>query len=122
MTPAFETDALRYVTAEQVETPVGRLGDAVVVSPTGDKLGRLDGVVVDPAGRRVPFLVVAVRKRLRTHRYLLPLAPSRIDEHRVLHVDVQSDELDQLPEVPPARIPSFTDDDLIAALFSPRPS
>ena len=118
----METDALRYITADQVETPVGRLGDTVVVGPTGDRLGRLDGIVVDPAGRRVPFLVVAVRKRLRTRHYLLPLAPSRIDEQHVLHVDVQTDEIDQLPEVPPARIPSFSDDDLITALFSPRPA
>lgn len=120
MTPNLANEALRYVTADHVDTPMGSLGDAVVVSPSGDKLGHLDGIVIDPAKRRAPFMVVAVRKLLRTHRYLLPLAPSRIDERHVLHVDVEPHQLNQLPEVPAARIPSFSDDDLITALFSPR--
>lgn len=122
MTGSFESDTLRYVDAERVDTPAGRLGDAVVVGPSGVKLGNLDGIVVDPEARRVPYLVVAVKKRLSTRRYLLPLAPSRIDSDHVLHVDVDKDDLDQLPEVSNAAIPSLSDEDVVNAVFGSRPS
>ena len=118
----IESDTLRYVDADHVDTPAGRLGDAVVVGPTGAKIGDLDGIVVDPGQRRAPYLVVAVRKRLRTRKYLLPLAPSRIDSDHVVHVELDTDELDQLPEISGARIPSLSDEDVVDAVFGSRPS
>ena len=123
MMPAPNNDALRYVDAQHVDTPAGRLSDATVVSPSGAKLGHLDGIVIDPLHRHASFLVVSVRKRLRTHRYLLPLEPSRIDSGaHELHVEVESADLNQFPEVPAARIPAFSDEDLVDVFFTPRPS
>jgi len=122
MTGAFASDTLRYVDADRVDTPAGRLGDAVVVGPSGTKIGDLDGIVVDPGERRASYLVVSVKKRLRTRRYLLPLAPSRIDSDHVVHVEVDSDDIDQLPEVSGERIPSLSDEDVVNAVFGSRPS
>jgi hypothetical protein len=123
MTPALENEALRYVDAQQVDTPAGRLSDADVVSPSGATLGHLDGIVIDPLKRHASFLVVSVRRRLRTHRYLLPLEPSRIDAGaHELHVDFEAADLNQFPEVPAARIPAFSDEDLVDVFFAPRPS
>jgi PRC-barrel domain len=123
MAPALENHALRYVDAQMVDTPAGRLTDATVVSPSGAKLGHLDGIVIDPLHRHASFLVVSVRKWMRTHRYLLPLEPSRIDSGaHELYVDVESSDLNQFPEVPAARIPAFSDEDLVDVFFAPLPS
>ncbi len=44
---------LRYLDASHVESPVGILGDMVLRGPTDEKIGTLDGVIIDPVKRRV---------------------------------------------------------------------
>jgi hypothetical protein len=119
----LDTGALRYLTAECVDTPIGRLTDVTVVSPTGDRLGDLDGIIIDPAERRAPYMVVSRRRLLKTHRYLLPLMPSRIVHHdSAVQLQVERRDLRSVPEIPSSGITSFSDDDLITAMFSTRPA
>jgi hypothetical protein len=111
--------SLRYVTADHVDTPTGSLAGTVVIGSGGERLGNLHGIVIDPLERRAPYLIVAARKHLRTHRYLVPLAPSRIESDRhALHVDIASADLPQCPEWPRSGMPEYSDDDLIAAFVS----
>jgi hypothetical protein len=110
---------LRYLKAERVNTPFGTLAGLALVSPTEEKLGNVGGVLIDPIEREVCYFVVESRRMLRTHRYLLPLNPVRIDAE-ALHVELESDDLHQLPEMQSDSFPSFSDEDLIAALFSAR--
>jgi len=110
---------LRYLDADHVETPAGRLNGAILVSPSQSALGKLDGVLVDPQYRQVRYYVVERKRRLFGSRhYLLPLTAARLDRDRhTLEVDVEADEIPQLLEVDPSDLPRFSDDDLLTALF-----
>ena len=51
----------------------------------------------------------------------MPLTPATIDaEHKTIHVDVQSNDLDELIDGPTRAFPPFSDNDLMVALFSKR--
>jgi hypothetical protein len=120
MTPEItDADALRYLAADCIETPAGRLADAEVVAPTGDTLGNLEGMLIDPAQHRARFFVVASRHLLRMHHYLLPFEGSRmVPEHKAVQVEVEPGEVRQMPEVPPSGFRPFSDDDLVTLMFS----
>ena len=110
---------LRYLNADHVDTPAGRLDGTVLVSPRQARLGKLEGVLVDPERRQVRYYVLERKRGLFSSRhYLLPLTATRLDrDHRTLEVDVEDDEILQLPEVDPDDLPRFSDDDLLTALF-----
>jgi hypothetical protein len=111
--------ALRYIAAECVDTPSGRLDGTVLVSPSEETVGTLDGMIIDPIERSVRYFVVRSRNWLKTHRHLVPAMPARLDsENKRLHVDIEADELPQLREVRSNSFERYSDDDLIAALFS----
>lgn len=113
--------ALRYIAAEQVDTPAGRLDGTVLVGPSDQAVGTLDGVVIDPAERRVRYFVVRSCGWLTTRCRLVPATPARFNSrHKTLHVDIEAEDLPQLPEVRPSTLARFSDDDLIAALFADR--
>jgi hypothetical protein len=112
--------ALRYIAAEHVDTPAGRLDGTVLVSPSDETVGRLDGMIIDPMERRVRYFVVRSRNWLKTRLHLVPAAPARLDsEHRTLHVDINAEDLPRLREIRSDAFQRYSDDDLIAALFSP---
>jgi hypothetical protein len=107
--------ALRFVDADRVDTPAGRLNDTVVVNPANATLGKLAGIVVDPVGRQVRGYVIESRKWLSSRTYLVPPVPVRLDSRRhALEVDLEETQLD---EVEPHTFPRFSDEDLLAALF-----
>jgi PRC-barrel domain len=110
---------LRYLDANHVDTPAGRLDGAVLVSPAKVRLGTLEGILVDPQHRQVRYYVVARKRGLFSSRhYLLPLTATRLDRDRhTLEVDVEADEIPQLAEVDPDDLPRFSDDDLLMAMF-----
>ena len=113
--------ALRFIEADRVDTPAGRLNGLTVISPTDAMLGKVDGVVVDPAQRQVCYYVVKTSGRFLTHRYLLPLLPARLEaEHHTLQVDLEPDELRTFPEAQPQNFPRFSDADVIEAMFGKR--
>src|SRR5262245_39067638 len=111
---------LRYIEASLIGSPAGKLDDALVVSPSKATLGKLEGVLVDPALRRVQFYVIESGRPTETHHhYLLPLMPARLDTNRrSLEVDFDTGDLDQLDDVEPDTLPRFSDEDLITAMFA----
>ena len=111
---------LRHLESAKVSSPVGNLDHITVLSPTGN-LGKLEGVIIDPTERHVRFYVVESRGRLKTHRYLVPDMPLRLDpDRKALHVDMDADDLSHLPELDDHEFPAFTDDDFVTALFARR--
>ena len=110
---------LRYIAAEHVDTPAGRLDGTILVSPSDESVGRLDGMIIDPIERHVRYFVVRSRNWLKTRLQLVPAAPARLDsEHKTLHVDINVEDLPQLREIRSDTFQRYSDDDLIAALFS----
>jgi hypothetical protein len=110
---------LRYLNAERVDTPFGSLAGLALVSPTDEEIGHIGGVLIDPGEREVCYFVVESRRLLKTYRYLLPLNPVRIDAG-ALRTELESVDLRQLREVQSDSFPLFSDEDLIAAMFSTR--
>ena len=113
-----QAGTLRYIAAEHVVTPEGPLDGTVLVGPSDETVGTLDGMIIDPIERHVRYFVVRSRNWLKTRLRLLPAAPARLDrEHRTLHVDIHAEDLPQLREIRSDAFQRYSDDDLIAALF-----
>lgn len=83
-------------------------------------IGRVAGVLIDPAERRLRFFVVASRGSSR--RYLLPTdQPARMDpERKLLQVDVDPEDLPQYQEFSRSTTADMSDDDMLTALFAKR--
>ena len=112
---------LRFVEADQLDTPAGILNDAVVISPTDRVLGKLDGAVINPAQRQVCYYVVRSSGWLKTQRYLVPAIPAQLEsERRALRVDIEPEDLTSLPETDPETFPPLSDTDVIDAMFAAR--
>jgi PRC-barrel domain protein len=109
---------LRYLDADQVDTPVGRLTAMTLISPSDETVGSLTGVILDVIERRVRYFVVESRRWWRTKRYLVPFTPTRIDSERHrLRVELEPRDLPQLPAFHSASFSRVSDDDLIGMLF-----
>ncbi len=109
---------LRYLKANRLRTAAGGLDRAPVVSPAHRTLGTLAGALVDPVGRQVCYWVIESGHWPMKHRYALPLSTTRVDPDRqALLVDADADDLQ---EVWAERFAPFSEEDLIAAIFSPR--
>lgn len=112
---------LRYIGAEDVEIPAGRLAGAMLVSPQAETVGSLDGIVIDPVGRHLRFFVVRPHASIAFRRHLVPATAARLDsEHKALHMEIEPGDLARFPEVRSDTFPPYSDEDLIAALFPPR--
>ena len=91
-----------------------------VLSRAGIKIGRFDGVIVDPAERRVRYLVVD-RGSLSHERCLIPLPSVCIDaEHHEMRLDIDDDDPSEWQHFDAANFPPFSDDDLLTAMFARR--
>jgi hypothetical protein len=110
---------LRYLDASRVETPEGTLDDLALRGPSNERIGRLDGVIVDPLERRVRYFVVDSGAWLKTRRYLLPVGVAQVEhEHKILRVETDSDTLRQCEAFQSDAYPRFSDHDLVTALMS----
>ena len=111
---------LRYLEAEHVRCPFGTLAGLEVRTADDEKLGELNGVLLDPSQRRLCFLVVQARGLMRKQQYLVPVtaAPHVEGKRMILRVEAQK------AEVAPARFDAstvrpFSDEDAVTAMFAP---
>jgi hypothetical protein len=121
-TSRCENPQLRYVSVTMVQSARARLAGKVLCSSSSHVLGRLDGIIVDPAARRVSYFVVQAGDFARDERYLLPfsLTPIRIETTTGnLRVDVEGDFLKTCERFQTSTFPQFSDADLLTALFPP---
>jgi hypothetical protein len=112
---------LCYVNAAQVGTPAGRLAYVTVCGRNGDRLGIVDGVLINPAERRICFLVVESERLDGTHRYLVSADDLiRMECDRgALRLEADADPSADC-DVDLNSIPAMTEDDVIAAMFARR--
>jgi hypothetical protein len=117
--PLAESRRLCYLSATHVEGPLPTFDRVEVRSRENRRIGRLDGIIIDPAERQVRYLVVDAATFFTHHRYVLPLASTQIDAERPsLRVDFNRDDLTDVDEFDAAAFPTFSDEDLITALFA----
>ena len=110
------TSQLRFLDNSRLESPLVEPLD--VCTQTGTKIGTFDGVVVDPVVRRVRYLVVD-RGRVFHKRCLIPMPAARVDAaHHELRIDVDDTDTNSWERFDPVTIPTFSDDDLVTAMFA----
>ena len=109
---------LRFLENSRLEAPLVEPLD--VRTQAGVKIGTFDGVIVDPAERRVRYLVVD-RGRFFQQRCLIPMPSARIDaEHHSLNIDVDNTDSREWLRFDPVTFPRFSEDDLLTAMFARR--
>jgi hypothetical protein len=108
---------MRYLDAADVDT-AGMdvaLDGLQVQGPDGQKIGNVDGFIMDPDGRRVIYVVVDAGGWFTSRRLLLPIGHAALGaDRRVLETDITRDALRRLPEFDGERFRAFTDEELRA--------
>ena len=114
-------DSLRYLDANSVECPVGKLEGLSLFSEDDEALGRIDGVLIDPTTRQLRYYVVDGSKLFHRRRYLVPAdSPAVVlPEHRALRVSVPADSIER-QRFDARAVQRFSDDDLLTAMFGNR--
>jgi hypothetical protein len=104
---------LRYLDADDVDDSVVDYDGLEVIGPDGDKVGDVEGFIVDAQAARVHYVVVDSGGWFRSRRFLLPVGHATIGRDRTcLRVDVTKNALSQYPEFDEDRFREFSDDDL----------
>ena len=81
----------------------------------GEKLGDVNGFIVDLASGRLLYVVVDSGGWFRSRRFLAPIGHAVIDlARRALTLDITRERLEQYPEFEEGRFGEFSDDDLRA--------
>jgi hypothetical protein len=110
---------LCYLEAQNVELPAGRLAGLQLCSGDDQRLGAVDGVLIEPSARRVRYFVVKSSGWLRKGRYLLPLESSAHVEstQNVLRIEARAADLARTTFDADAVRP-FSDEDMVTAMFA----
>jgi sporulation protein YlmC with PRC-barrel domain len=113
-----DTSELSYLEASRVSSPAGVLSELEVLSPQGQRLGTIEGVVIHAAARCVRYLSVRSAGWLGRRRYVVPADQlGQIEGERKalrLRVDLREEAVEGL-DVRALR--RFSDIDLLAAMF-----
>jgi PRC-barrel domain len=104
---------LRYLDADDVDDSVVDFDGLEVRGREGDKLGEVNGFIVDLASGRVLYVVVDSGGWFRSRRFLAPIGHAVIDHGGpALSLDIAKERLHEYPEFVEARFSEFTDADL----------
>lgn len=98
---------------------MGKLADLEVRTCDEEKLGNVDGVIIEPSARRVRYLVVK-SGRFRKGRYLLPVEhlPQLDQSSRALRLDEPAAQVER-EAFDAESVRPFTDEDVITVMFAP---
>src|SRR5262245_4260288 len=114
-------DSLCYLAAQDVEIPAGTLAGIDLCTLDDERLGTLDGVLIDPTERRVRYFVVTSQGWLGSKRYLLSAdEPAHLEQdEKILRLERDADQVSRRM-FDPDSVREFSDDDLLTALFATR--
>ena len=106
---------LRYLDADDVDDSVVDFDGLDVRGADGEKLGDVNGFIVDLATGRVLYIVVDSGGWFRSRRFLAPIGHAVIDKARqALSLDISRERLQEYPEFDEGQFSTFTDADLRA--------
>jgi hypothetical protein len=111
---------LCYLDASKVMGPNGLLASVDVRTRDDQRLGSIDGVLIDPAERRLRYFVIESAKSADHRRYLLPVdaAATVAPEGSALRLAMETDEPTSLDEFDSGMVREFTEEDAIAPSFA----
>lgn len=103
---------LRYLDADDLDDSVVDFDDLDVYGSDGEKLGELDGFLVEPTAARVLYAVVDSGGWFTSRRLLLPVEHATVDrEAKSLRVNVSKGSLRGYPEFDEDRFGTFNDEE-----------
>ena len=106
---------LRYVDADEVGSEVVDFDGLNVRTPAGDKLGDVDGFIVDVDARRPYYIVVDSGGWFTSRKFLVPIGHARVDrDGDALVLDVERDTISRYPEYHQDAFERLNDDELRA--------
>jgi hypothetical protein len=115
MEQATYASRLRYLDADDIDDSVVSFDGLDVVGRDDEKLGDIDGFIVDADSGRVHYAVVDAGGWFSSRRMLLPIGHAAVDRERgVLRVDLTKKALRQYPEFDENRFREFSNEDLRA--------
>ena len=104
---------LRFLDAHDVDDAVVDYDGLDVHGPEGERIGRVDGFVIDPDACRVHYVVIDSGGWFSSQRLLLPIGHASLaTDRKSLCTNVTRDVLSRLPELDEDRFRGFTDDEL----------
>jgi sporulation protein YlmC with PRC-barrel domain len=105
----------RYLDAADVDDAAVSFDGLAVVGSDGERIGAIDGFVVDAAARRVNHIVVDSGGWFTSGWLLLPIGHAAVaPDRKSLRTDVTRDALRRLPDFDADRFSDFTDEELHA--------
>ena len=107
---------LCYLDASKVMGPGGLLASLDVRTPQDQFLGSIDGVLIDPAERKLRYFVLESAGSTDHRRYLLPIeaAATIAPEGTSLRLAMETDDFTRLDEFDCDTVRQFTEEDAIA--------
>jgi hypothetical protein len=114
--PDRSTMDLRYLDADHVEHPSGTLQGVLMCTVDDEQLGLVDGVLVEPASRRLRYFVVKRTSTLRRRRYLLAADTLATLDEKTLRVNAHLDDLERFDL---RSVQAFSEEDAVNAMFAP---
>jgi hypothetical protein len=104
---------LRFVDARDVADDRVDFAGLDVRAADGDKLGDVDGFVIDPELRRAHYIVVDSGGWFRSRRYLVPIGHARLEAGgNALRLDMARDVVGRYPAFEPDRFSRMNDEEL----------
>ncbi len=104
---------LRYLAAADVDDTVVDYDGLDVMGPDEERIGKVDGFIVDAQAGRLHYLVVDTGGWFSSRRVLIPVGHARLaDESRALRLDVTRTALSRYPDFHEDRFREFSDEDL----------
>ena len=89
---------MRYVAADDLDDDALDFDGLEVDGVSGEKLGEVDGFVIDVNSGRPYYVVVDAGGWFRSKEFLLPIGHARLDREReVLVADLTRDRVDKFP-------------------------
>lgn len=119
---ALRYSALRYVEASRIQSPSGEQSGMDFRGPDDEKIGSLDGVLIDTADHRLRFYVVESPAWPGSRRRLLPIdRPAQVSHGgRSLRMVLDAEDLAACEEFETSLVRAYSDDDLLATMFDQR--
>jgi hypothetical protein len=111
---------LCYLDASKVMGPTGLLASLDVRTRHDQPLGSIDGVLIDPAERKLRYFVIDPLKSTDHRRYLLPIeaAATMAPEGTSLRLVMETDDFKDLDEFDCDAVREFMEEDAIAPTFA----
>ena len=104
---------MRYLDAQDVDDTVADFDGMEVRGIDNEKLGDIEGVIVDSTGNRIYYAVIDAGGWFTSDRFLLPIGHLRLAANRkTMTVDVPKAALKQYPRYDEERFRAFSDHDL----------